>query len=402
MGSRIEKEFPLFDDGDVELCLTHNPEDRLVLHSSMLSLHSSFFKASLSERWSGSEINGGEGIKWRYELVFDEDGMGVLCKQTSTIDDTRPNGNAMMLFCRKETTAPVDLSAQALSERLDIVHAHWCLFKAMYLVPFTIASFYDSKKFDEDGFEQLKAILAVGDIYDSLAPLRTPVGEIISLNITTIRSRIGRYPDTLQVASKLKIAWLFRDVMSCISAQSHLDVADEEQQLSADIAATIAQKRGAAKALLDDIDLKLLMIDMPGWSDTDSLSRQEYDRVSAFARQLIVKIVQRRRHLSYTQPTWEDCVKTYAHIIHDLDSHCTKLEELGLSTKIQRGFSDAWVDPHARFCDDVKEQVSRITKPLYKTSLFTICKWGFDSLVDVTPNPDLECINISDDELPWN
>lgn len=48
------------------LCLSREPEDRL---------HSPFFKASLSERWSGQKndtISSGP-IKWRYQLRFGED-----------------------------------------------------------------------------------------------------------------------------------------------------------------------------------------------------------------------------------------------------------------------------------------------------------------------------------------
>ena len=72
---RSQAGFPRFHDGDVELCLLREPEDRFVLHSVVLGLHSPFFKASLSERWSGQKnetISSGP-IKWRYQLRFDED-----------------------------------------------------------------------------------------------------------------------------------------------------------------------------------------------------------------------------------------------------------------------------------------------------------------------------------------
>ena len=72
---RSQAGFPRFHDGDVELCLSREPEDPFVLHSVVLGLHSPFFKASLSERWSGQKndtISSGP-IKWRYQLRFDED-----------------------------------------------------------------------------------------------------------------------------------------------------------------------------------------------------------------------------------------------------------------------------------------------------------------------------------------
>ena len=66
--------FPIFGDGDVEICLSRKPEDRFVLHSVVLGLHSSFFKASISERWSARQDNAtsGDPIKWRYQLLFEE------------------------------------------------------------------------------------------------------------------------------------------------------------------------------------------------------------------------------------------------------------------------------------------------------------------------------------------
>ncbi len=66
--------FPVFRDGDVEICLSRKPEDRFVLHSVVLGLHSPFFKVSISERWSGrnDDATSGDPIKWRYQLLFEE------------------------------------------------------------------------------------------------------------------------------------------------------------------------------------------------------------------------------------------------------------------------------------------------------------------------------------------
>ena len=66
--------FPVFQDGDVEICLSRKPEDRFVLHSVVLGLHSSFFKASISERWSArnDETTSDDQIKLRYQLLFED------------------------------------------------------------------------------------------------------------------------------------------------------------------------------------------------------------------------------------------------------------------------------------------------------------------------------------------
>lgn len=67
--------YPVYRDGDVEISLSRKPEDRFVLHSVVLGLHSSFFKVSISERWSArnDDATSDDPIKWRYQLLFEED-----------------------------------------------------------------------------------------------------------------------------------------------------------------------------------------------------------------------------------------------------------------------------------------------------------------------------------------
>lgn len=44
--------FPRFWDGDVEIRFTQDGEDSYLLHSFVLALHSSWFKAGLNEKWN--------------------------------------------------------------------------------------------------------------------------------------------------------------------------------------------------------------------------------------------------------------------------------------------------------------------------------------------------------------
>lgn len=47
-----------------------------MLNSTVLGLHSSYFKATLSERWSSQSqgnVNSGATIKWHYQLLFDNE-----------------------------------------------------------------------------------------------------------------------------------------------------------------------------------------------------------------------------------------------------------------------------------------------------------------------------------------
>ena len=87
--SHLTKGFPLFEDGNVEIRLSRKPEDRFVLHSVVLSLHSPWFRASFSERWAGSDSaqsSSSSEIKWRYELRFDaNEGNGLLMRAVGPI-----------------------------------------------------------------------------------------------------------------------------------------------------------------------------------------------------------------------------------------------------------------------------------------------------------------------------
>ncbi len=55
----------------MEILLTRKPEHRLLLHSAVLGLHSTWFKASLSERWAKDMPSSQIDVKWSYELRFD-------------------------------------------------------------------------------------------------------------------------------------------------------------------------------------------------------------------------------------------------------------------------------------------------------------------------------------------
>lgn len=55
----------------MEILLTRKPEHRLMLHSVVLGLHSTWFKDSLSERWANDMPSSQNDVKWSYELRFD-------------------------------------------------------------------------------------------------------------------------------------------------------------------------------------------------------------------------------------------------------------------------------------------------------------------------------------------
>ena len=103
--------YPVFRDGDVEILLSRKPEDRFVLHSVVLGLHSSFFKVSISERWSArnDDATSDDPIKWRYQLLFEDDMSGeeipllakAVCQSNclSQLTRLRSKQEARSIFC---------------------------------------------------------------------------------------------------------------------------------------------------------------------------------------------------------------------------------------------------------------------------------------------------------------
>lgn len=90
---------PILEGGDVEIRLSRRPEDRLVLHSIILILHSPWFKMSLSETWTKGEQAGPR--EYVLEFDFDEEGSACLVKKVSEI----VSGTLLELLLNSDRTA---------------------------------------------------------------------------------------------------------------------------------------------------------------------------------------------------------------------------------------------------------------------------------------------------------
>lgn len=82
--------FPRYDDGDVVLSLSEEPEDMLVLHSTILCLHSEFFRTSLNDTWIKNKLAGtktfeGREVRMvRYEWEFGEETFYSNCMESDS------------------------------------------------------------------------------------------------------------------------------------------------------------------------------------------------------------------------------------------------------------------------------------------------------------------------------
>ncbi|KAL9627254.1 MAG: hypothetical protein Q9204_006700, partial [Flavoplaca sp. TL-2023a] len=371
--STSKDEFPEFDDGDVEIRLTRQPQHRFVLHSFILGLHSSFFKASLNQRWSGGEAEGYGNIKWRYELAFDGDGMGLLCKQTS-------NDGPEVLFFRQNLTPPMSVPKKKLAARLEILEAHVQYLKAIYYVPFSICSTSSG-----DGLQQISRLVTTGDLYNNVKPLRVHIECFVNGNLDALRQSLqGHGPDWLQIAMKLEIAWLFKEIMSRACVNSGMSDQQVIKDFTPAMSSLILRKREALKTKLTEIDMKLLMFKSPsGYSASHDVAVLEVrERIS--------------KHLRLRQRgPWSKYARAYADIVFYLEKYDV---DGGDSTwEYKEG------DRIYTTLEKIQRKVFEIIEPLYDDGLDALCKKreiegdGF-----VVPDVDYKCIEVLDGDLPWN
>ncbi|KAL8791032.1 MAG: hypothetical protein Q9213_000239 [Squamulea squamosa] len=126
------------DTGNVEIRLTRKPEDRLLLHSVVLGLHSTWFKASLSDRWAKGTPSNQSDIKWSYELRFDNhDETAALVKRSTAIITSKPLSNdpPINTYFNKGSTSAVGLTLQQVETRNNLVRAYRCYFGVIFYEP---------------------------------------------------------------------------------------------------------------------------------------------------------------------------------------------------------------------------------------------------------------------------
>lgn len=120
--------FPQYSDGDVEIHLTGDKNDTLVLHSYVLALHSSWFKAALSDQWTTVFLTDASNRqRWVYELRFDQDSpLGMLMPVNGTEEK-------LIFLSSKAKRMPDTESEKAMhDQRLDSVKSHHELFGTFY------------------------------------------------------------------------------------------------------------------------------------------------------------------------------------------------------------------------------------------------------------------------------
>lgn len=193
----MSDKYPKFRDGDVRINLVDGLLD-LQLHSLVLSLHSEWFKACLSERW-----NQGDGAKggWDLELRFDKGttlATLVRASQSSSIDST----TEMVSLPSKPTSEQETL----YQERLDIVSAYASMFRVIYHLGAVPDSTFDKAQ------QQLARLREVSILYlceRTIAPFIKL--SLLSRRLEALHSCRQRPTKMLELAAKLECPWLLKE-----------------------------------------------------------------------------------------------------------------------------------------------------------------------------------------------
>ncbi|KAL8791033.1 MAG: hypothetical protein Q9213_000240 [Squamulea squamosa] len=280
-------------------------------------------------------------------------------------------------YAMKYRKLVADVSRMRLDKR--VAEAHWQYLKAVYHIPFHI-SFSPFEK----GLKQLSSLVAVGDLYDSAKPLRVPVECLINRHAKTIRFRATEYgPTLLQIASSLEIDWLFKEIVRRICLDPRLDDSSVNQDFPVDLAALIIRKRESLKATMNEIDTKLLLMDIPLGGTTFQ------DSTVLRSREATIDVIRKPK-----QEPWRHYLKAYPSVVRSVNQYCSLIEG-SPSVSSEK-------DVVRSLCKKVIEKVTRITWPLYATPLSAVCADELLNHLTLDPEFDLRCVEILDEDLPWN
>ncbi|TKA66949.1 hypothetical protein B0A49_04666 [Cryomyces minteri] len=238
----MSSSFPQFSDGDVNIRLSSSDKDVFKVHSFVLALHSSFFKASLSDRWSAKTPSVGGKAEWSYELRFTEDRDGILVRQ-----DSCSNTTDSLLYSKDEDDPVMRAGVAAHRQLLGVFYHN---------KPSLPTSSYVAA---EPAIEQL---LATADMYDCsrvVLPyieghLSTFINELLAIDYFTM----------LGLAVKFRCGWLFKEALCHNLGRSDRTFwGQKELYKSLGIGRLVLRKRDDFVAKLKNVERSLLAIAKP-------------------------------------------------------------------------------------------------------------------------------------------
>ncbi|KAL8851410.1 MAG: hypothetical protein Q9221_003681 [Calogaya cf. arnoldii] len=260
--------FPIVEDGDVEIWLTRKPEDRLLLPSVVLSLHSEWFRASLSKHWTSAQRTSSNPII--YELDFEDEKSASLVKR-SILSQTVPVTDDF--YFNKNSSYPTNFYEGRCEERDHVVRAYQSVFRAMFREPIDI----DYEREDPNAIslgvmtvaypyevlQIIETVVNLGDYYGCLQSLAYPVEEFLkAFNHDAPFNPCALFKILPQISLKLESAWLFKEVVRGVATQFAWDDDRIRRELAPAIAFLALKKRTCFRQMMRDLDYELLSLEV--------------------------------------------------------------------------------------------------------------------------------------------
>ncbi|KAK5174503.1 uncharacterized protein LTR77_001583 [Saxophila tyrrhenica] len=192
-------QFPTFDDGNVTIRL--HTDSTLRLHSQILALHSKWFEANLSKRWTGlREGNSPDAAtnQFAYQLRFDEDSaLAMYVLESACTEGEFVDGNVQV-----DEEQMSEAEVELLVGRRAVIKAHYDMFRLMYHVP--VHTVYSLENSFVEFFEK-----------DTLA-----------------QHQVGMAPvDMLEIAVTYKSSWMFKEAAGHLVGTSNQSWVDAQDRL---------------------------------------------------------------------------------------------------------------------------------------------------------------------------
>ena len=412
--------FPVFQDGDVEICLSRKPEDRFVLHSCVLGLHSPFFKVSISERWSSrngdatpdDDAAPGDPIKWRYQLLFEEDmddeGASLLAKAVcqlyylSQFSRLNPNKKPEVSYVSNSSDLSPDTASIFLMQapyvpsddsktksRLALIRAHRHYLETLYHKPVEFAT----TKFPEL-VNLMVHVLRLADVYGSLAVFQIPVETVFGRVKSDLDRLCGKYYFKIVYISTLaRCAWLFQYVICrLVGDPTWTDERIRKTFATLGIVPLILEKRTQLKEMMLRLDHTIMLDKVPvggQWTEKDEHTFAL--ATAAYKLHLLDHIEEHNRG------GWKLSSEKYR-VLKDQGESWPIWRYYDLRRKF--GIVKVYRPDFKRLIDRFRIQVADYVSPLLK---------DYAHVDGTIPAPGsqkrkehgLTCVEITDDDLPW-
>ena len=375
-------------NGDVEIQLS-TTDDKIILHGTQLTMHSPWFKASLSERWkTGNEATTPDGkTYWVYELRFEKDSdMGILIRKTTSATSTTTNAEFILGSKGKLPDNTTTAQRELHNRRLQCLKAHKDLLGAFYFFSPSI-----SRSSFESAWASILSLAALASMYDCEKVVSACIENALLIHqMEILKTCVSAPLDMLELATAVKSDWIFMEATTNLLGRSWRYLGVMQPRITEiGLSDLMLRKRAAFVLLLETVELLLFKIqpNKNNWMSRmavnyfkEWLSQQLIDgkgsSLSPGYGGLYYSIKQQR---TVTPPSRKGALEAFLNEIRGAPNGViTRGEWQELEAQLRSVFEQAW---------QVIEPVTR-DKTMRQDKTPDTCR-------------SLTCMEVQQDELPW-